>query len=81
MARYFEETRPCLDLAYRKHSMAHLREITPGNFDERLSQFANEHGADPAKAVAVLVNSRPFIETFAFEDVAKAIEAELAAAK
>jgi hypothetical protein len=27
------------------------------------------------------VNGRPFIETFAFEDVAKAIEAELAAAK
>jgi len=108
-ARYFEEARPGLGLAYRKYTTAHLREITSGNFDERLSQFAKEHGSDPAKAVAalsdarlaalveddyqegvargiaktptVLVNGRPFIETFAFEDVAKAVEAELAAAK
>jgi len=108
-ARYFEETRPGLGLAYRKYTMAHLREITSGNFNERLSQFAKDHGSGPAKAVAaltdarlaafveedyqegvargiaktptVLVNGRPFIETFAFEDVAKAIEAELAAAK
>jgi len=34
-----------------------------------------------AKTPTVLVNGRPFIETFSFEDVAKAIEAELAAAK
>jgi protein-disulfide isomerase len=34
-----------------------------------------------AKTPTVLVNGQPFIETFAFEDVAKAIEAELAAAK
>jgi protein-disulfide isomerase len=33
------------------------------------------------KTPTVLVNGRPFIETIAFEDVAKAIEAELAAAK
>jgi protein-disulfide isomerase len=108
-ARYFEETSPSLGLTYRKYAMTHLREITAGNFNKRLSQFAKDHGADPAQAVAalsdarlaalveedyqegvargiaktptVLVNGRPFIETFAFEDVAKAIEAELAAAK
>ena len=34
-----------------------------------------------AKTPTVLVNGRPFIETFTFEDVAKAIEAELVAAK
>jgi protein-disulfide isomerase len=34
-----------------------------------------------AKTPTVLVNGRPFIETFAFEDVAKAIDAELAASK
>jgi protein-disulfide isomerase len=108
-ARHFEEARPGLGLAYRKYAMTHLREITAANFNERLSQFAKDHGADPTKAVAalgdpglaslveedyqegvargiaktptVLVNGRPFIETFTFEDVAKAIEAELAAAK
>jgi protein-disulfide isomerase len=108
-ARYFEASSPGLGVAFRKYAMAHLREITAGNFSERLSQFAKDHGADPTKAVValgdarlaslveedyqegvargiaktptVLVNGRPFIETFAFEDVAKAIEAELAAAK
>jgi protein-disulfide isomerase len=34
-----------------------------------------------AKTPTVLVNGRPFIETFAFEDVAKAFDAELAASK
>jgi len=34
-----------------------------------------------AKTPTVLVNGTPFIETFAFEDIAKAIDAELAASK
>ena len=108
-ARFFEEAQPGLGLAYRKYAMAHLREITADNFNDRLSQFARDHAVDPAKAVAalsdarlaalveedyqdgvargiahtptVLVNGRPFVETFPVEDVAKAIDAELAAAK
>ena len=108
-ARFFEETQPGLGLAYRKYSMANLREITADNFNDRLLQFAKDHGVDPAKALTsledarlaalveedyqdgvargiahtptVLVNGRPFVETFPVEDVAKAIDAELAAAK
>jgi protein-disulfide isomerase len=108
-ARFFEEAQPGLGLAFRKYAMAHLREITADNFNDRLSEFAKEHEVDPAKAVAalsdarldglveedyqegvargiahtptVLVNGRPFVETFPVEDVAKAIDAELAAAK
>jgi protein-disulfide isomerase len=108
-ARFLEETQPGLGLAYRKYAMAHLREIKADNFNDRLSEFAKDHGVDPAKAVAalsdarlaglveedyqegvargiahtptVLVNGRPFVETFPVEDVAKAIDAELAAAK
>ena len=34
-----------------------------------------------ARTPTILVNRTPFIETFAFEDVAKAIDAELAASK
>jgi protein-disulfide isomerase len=34
-----------------------------------------------ARTPTILVNGTPFIETFAFEDVAKAIDAELAASK
>jgi protein-disulfide isomerase len=108
-ARFFEEAQPGLGLAYRKYAMAHLREITADNFNDRLSQFAKDHAVDPAKTVAalsdarlaalveedyqdgvargiahtptVLVNGRPFVETFPVEDVAKAIDAELAAAR
>jgi protein-disulfide isomerase len=108
-ARFFEENQPSLGLAYRKYSMANLREITAANFNDRLAQFAKQHGVDPAKAVAslndarlaalveedyqdgvargiahtptVLVNGRPFVETFPVEDLAQAIDAELAAAK
>src|SRR5260370_15634039 len=57
-ARFFEEARPGLGLAYRKYAMAHLREITAANFNERLSQFAKNHGVDPAQAVDALSNTR-----------------------
>src|SRR5215472_5356025 len=96
-ARFFEETKPGLGLAYRRYSLAHLRQITADSFDDKLAQFAKENGVDPIKAVAslsdarlaalveadyqegvargvahtptVLVNGRPFVETFAAEDV------------
>jgi protein-disulfide isomerase len=108
-ARFFEETKPGLGLAYRRYSLAHLRQITADSFDDKLAQFAKENGVDPIKAVAslsdvrlaalveadyqegvargvahtptVLVNGRPFVETFTAEDVAKAIDAELDSAK
>lgn len=108
-ARFFDEAKPGLGLAYRKYSLANLREITAENFDQRLAQFAKDHGTDPEKAAAalndarlaalvekdyqegvargiahtptVLVNGRPFIETFPVEDVARAIDEELARSK
>jgi len=108
-ARFFEETKPGLGLAYRKYCFAHIPETTADNFKDRLSQFAKDHGVDSARALAslddsrladaveadyqegvargiahtptVLVNGRPFVETFAAEDVAKAIDSELAASK
>jgi len=108
-ARFLDEAKPGVGLAYRKYALANLRSINLDNFNALLSQFASSHGVDPDKAIAalndlrlaalvekdyqegvargiartptILVNGRPFIETFAFEDVAKAIDAELAAAK
>lgn len=108
-AGFFEEAQPGLGIVYRKYALANLRDINPNNFNAMLSQFATNHGIDPAQAVAaladprlaalvekdyqegvargiartptILVNGTPFIETFAFEDVAKAIDAELAASK
>jgi protein-disulfide isomerase len=54
--------------------------------DERLAALVEEDYQDGvARGIAhtptVLVNGRPFVETFPVEDVAKAIDAELAAAK
>jgi len=54
--------------------------------DERLAALVEKDYQEGvargiAKTPTILVNGRPFIETFAFEDVAKAIDAELAAAK
>jgi protein-disulfide isomerase len=105
-ARYFEEAKPGLGLAWRKYAMANLRAITADTFSDRLAAFAKDNGADPAKAVAalddsrlaaivekdfqdgvargiaktptVLVNGQPFIETFSFEEIARAIDSELA---
>ena len=54
--------------------------------DQRLSALVEkDYQEGVARGIArtptVLVNGKPFIETFAFEDVAKAIDAELAASK
>ena len=54
--------------------------------DERLAALVENDFQDGvargiAKTPTVLVNGQPFIEHFAFEEVAKAIDAELAAAK
>ena len=54
--------------------------------DERLAALVEQDYQDGvARGIAhtptVLVNGRPFVETFPAEDVAKAIESELAAAK
>jgi protein-disulfide isomerase len=108
-ALYLEEAKPGVGREYRKYSLVHLRQIKADTFEATLSQFARDHGVDPAKAVAsltderlaalvekdyqegvsrgiahtptILVNGRPFIETFSFDEVAKAIDEELAAAK
>jgi protein-disulfide isomerase len=54
--------------------------------DARLAALVEEdYQEGVARGIAhtptVLVNRRPFVETFAVEDVAKAIDAELAASK
>jgi protein-disulfide isomerase len=54
-ARFFqEEAGPEAGLAYRRHTLATLRETTVDNFNERLAAFAREHKVDPQKAVQAL---------------------------
>lgn len=57
-ARYFDEVKPELGLAFRHHIMAGIRETTPENFSSRLSDFAKKNGVDSAGAVAALDDPR-----------------------
>jgi protein-disulfide isomerase len=108
-ARFFTARDERLGIAYRRHTMATLREIRPENFHERLEAFAREHGVKPEEALAalddaalaarvekdfqdgvargvartptVLVNGKPFIETFTLEEISKGIDEALAETK
>ncbi|MBZ5595201.1 MAG: DsbA family protein [Acidobacteriia bacterium] len=57
-ARYFAGIKPELGLAYRRHIMATIPQTTMANFNEHLSQFARENGADPKPALAALDDQR-----------------------
>jgi protein-disulfide isomerase len=57
-ARYFQDVRPQLAIAFRRHVLENLRSITDANFAERLAQFAQTNGADSGKARAALEDSR-----------------------
>jgi protein-disulfide isomerase len=56
-ARYFAGIKPELGLAYRRHIMAAIEQTTLDNFNERLSQFARDNGADPKLVLAALDDS------------------------
>jgi len=55
-ARYFFEKDPKLGLEYRRHALATLSETNEGNFQQRLSDFARQHGLKPDEAVAALTS-------------------------
>jgi protein-disulfide isomerase len=57
-ARFFQESSPALAVEFRRHLLASLKEITPGNFNDRLAEFARRNGADPARALAALAEPR-----------------------
>lgn len=57
-ARYFAGVKPELGLAYRRHIMATIQETQADNFNDKLSAFARDNGADPAQAVAALDDQR-----------------------
>ncbi|MFN7920103.1 MAG: thioredoxin domain-containing protein [Bryobacteraceae bacterium] len=104
-ARYFEQVKPELGVAFRRETMATIDAVKASGFETHLRAFAKKHGADEAKAMAaladaklgalveedyqegiargvgrtptVLVNSRPFIETFTLAEITAGIEAEM----
>jgi protein-disulfide isomerase len=108
-ARFFSSRDAKLGMDFRRETMANLRDINAGNFNEKLAGYARRHGIDPAEALAalsdaklaaavekdfqdgvargiartptVLVNGKPFIETFTFEEISKEIEQALAETK
>ncbi len=57
-ARFFAQRDPKVALAYRSQTLVSRREITPGNFDQRLAAFAEKHGIPGKDAVAALADPR-----------------------
>ena len=55
-ARYFDRLKPQLGAEFRRHVLAHLRETTLDNFEQRIRDFAASHGVDPDKAAAALTD-------------------------
>lgn len=106
-ARYFQELRPGLAIAFRRHLLENIRNVSDTGFAERVSSFAQANGADAKRTLAALDNARyaslveadfqetlargvrktptvfvngtPFVESFALEEITKAIDAALAA--
>jgi protein-disulfide isomerase len=104
-SRYWETVDREIALAWRRETMAKLREIPADGLPAHLRAFAARHKQDPEKAIAALsdedlrkaveedyedgvargiaktptalVNGRPFIETFTFEEIAAGIEEAL----
>lgn len=74
-ARFFEQVRPKLAVAFRKHTLASLREITAANFEERLGAFAKQNGVDPSQALAGLQDERyaQLVEKDVQEGVARGV--------
>ena len=52
--RYFESVNPKTAIEWRRYTLGHLPEINPENFSEKLTAWAKQHGADPAKVLAAL---------------------------
>lgn len=53
-SRHFQRTKPELALAWRRYALQNLREINAENFEEKLSAWAKQNGADPAQTLAAL---------------------------
>ncbi len=53
-SRHFYGVKPELAIEWRRYAMANLRDITPENFNDKLSTWATARGADGAAAVAAL---------------------------
>ena len=56
-SRYFQSLDPEIAVAFRRYALAHLKEISSGNFSGKLAEFARSHSADPDRAVAALNES------------------------
>jgi protein-disulfide isomerase len=57
-ARFLQEIKTGLGVAFRRQMFANLTKITPENFREKLVGFAKLNDVDPARAVAALDDAR-----------------------
>jgi protein-disulfide isomerase len=69
--RHFAALSAELGVRYRQHVMAHLGEITPQNFREKLAAFARAQGVEPEAAVRALDD--PDLAALVERDVAEGV--------
>src|SRR5207342_276249 len=84
-ARFFTARDPKLGLEYRRETMAGIKETRAENFNEKLAAAVEKDFQDGvargvARTPTVLVNGKPFVETFTFEEISREIEQALAEA-
>ena len=58
VSRFFSEKDPGIGLAYRRQTLATLGETTSENFNQKLADFAQRNGINPAEASAALDNAK-----------------------
>ena len=57
-ARFFTEKDPKLGLEFRRYTMANIAQQNPANFNDRLAEFARQHGVPPEDALAAMDNPK-----------------------
>jgi protein-disulfide isomerase len=57
-ARYFAQVSPEISVEFRRTMFAHIAEVKAGQFTQLLTAFARDHGVDPEKALAALVDAK-----------------------
>jgi protein-disulfide isomerase len=74
-ARYFESVKPELDTAWRRATMAELKQITAETLPARMRAFAQANHVDPAEAAASTTNKKwlDLVEADVQEGVARGI--------
>ena len=74
-ARFFASIKPEVGIAFRRETMASIKQLTLETFEKHVVTFAGRNGVDPARAVAALTDAglAPEVDRDVAEGVARGI--------